>query len=136
MSESPTVFFSHSMKTNRKVVSQLVEALKSQGYAPSSDFDIGIGESFEQSIRQMIERSDFVIADLTGNNANVMYEVGFAQGLGKSVLPIVQESERQVSAHIAGMLYVPYDPQKPDNMIQYVLSWVKRRQPEPQHMAS
>jgi nucleoside 2-deoxyribosyltransferase len=129
MSESPTVFVSYPM-TNREIASQLVQALKSQGYASNSDFEIRAGESFEQSIRQMIEHSDFVIADLTGSNPNVMYEVGFAQGLGKSVLPIVQDSEKQVSPHMAGLLYIPYDPQKPDNMIKYVLSWIKRRQPE------
>ena len=134
MSESPTVFFSYS-RTNREIISQLDAALKSHGYSSSSDSDIHLGESTDQSIRQMIEKSDFVIADLTGNNPNVMYEVGFAQGLGKSILPIVQESERQVSPHMAGMLYVPYDPQQPESMIKYVLSWVKRRQPEPQHMA-
>jgi len=135
MSESPTVFFSHSMKTNREIASRLTEALKSNGYRASSDSDIQIGESIDQSIRQIIERSDFVIADLTGNNPNVMYEIGFAQGIGKSVLPIVQESEGQVSAHIAGMLYVPYDPEHPDSMIKYVLSWIKRRQSEPQRAA-
>jgi nucleoside 2-deoxyribosyltransferase len=135
MSESPRVFFSHSMTTNREVISQLEEALKSLGYTSSSSADIQFGGSIEQTIRQMIERSDFVIADLTGNNPNVMYEIGLAQGVGKSVLPIVQESERQVPAHMAGMIYLLYDPKKPDNMIQYVLSWVKRRQPELQRVA-
>lgn len=136
MSESPTVFFSHSMKTNREVANRLSEALKSNGYNLNSDADIRVGESMTQSIRQMIERSDFIVADLTGSNPNVFYELGFAQALGKSVLPIVQETEGQVSPHIAGMLYIPYNPQQPDGMIDYVLSWMKRRQPSLQQVGT
>ncbi|MCC6891904.1 MAG: toll/interleukin-1 receptor domain-containing protein [Anaerolineae bacterium] len=136
MSDSPTVFFSYPMKTNHEVINQLATALKAQGFVSASEADIKLGDSFERTILQMIERSDFVIADLTGNNATVFYELGFAHALGKQILPIVQESEQQVSPHIAGMLFVPYNPQKPEDMIKYVLSWVKRRQPEPQQAAS
>ena len=134
MRESPVVFFSHP-KTNDEAFARLAAALKSHGYTSNAVADTSLGEPIEQSVRQMIEKSDFVIADLTGNNPNVMFEVGFAEGIGKSILPIVQDTERQVSPHIAGMLYVPYNPQQPDNMIKYVLSWLKRNQPESQRIA-
>jgi len=130
MSEAPSVFISHPFTTNREVTNQLAEALKKSGLNLNSLEDTSATAPMDVAIRQMIERSDFVIADLTGSNPNVMFEVGFARGLGKSILPIVQETEAQVSPHVAGMIYVPYDPQKPDKMINYVLSWVKRRQPE------
>ena len=36
-------------------------------------------------------QSDFVIADITGNNANVFYELGMAHALGKPVLILTQD---------------------------------------------
>lgn len=41
----------------------------------------------------MIYRSKIVIADFSGRNPNVMYEVGIAHTLGKIVIPISQTLE-------------------------------------------
>lgn len=44
-------------------------------------------------IKIRIKESKLVIADISGNNPNVFYEVGFAQALGKPVILISQEQE-------------------------------------------
>jgi nucleoside 2-deoxyribosyltransferase len=41
-------------------------------------------------IRNSIERADIVVADLTGKNANVFYEVGICHTLDKPVLLMAQ----------------------------------------------
>jgi hypothetical protein len=43
-----------------------------------------------QDIFDLIYSSSIVIADLSGRNPNVLYEVGIAHTLGKHVIPIVQ----------------------------------------------
>ena len=43
-----------------------------------------------QDIFELIYTSEIVIADFTGRNPNVFYEVGIAHTLGKTVIPIVQ----------------------------------------------
>jgi hypothetical protein len=43
-----------------------------------------------QDVFNLIYRSRIVVADLTDNNPNVMYEVGIAHTLGRNVVPIVQ----------------------------------------------
>jgi nucleoside 2-deoxyribosyltransferase len=43
-----------------------------------------------QDIFELIYSSSIVVADLSGKNPNVFYEVGIAHTLGKSVIPIVQ----------------------------------------------
>lgn len=43
-----------------------------------------------QDVFNLIYRSHIVVADLTGNNPNVLYEVGIAHTLGRPVVPIAQ----------------------------------------------
>jgi nucleoside 2-deoxyribosyltransferase len=45
------------------------------------------------AICEALGRADLVIADLTGKNPNVMYEVGIARGMGKPTLLIAQHIE-------------------------------------------
>jgi len=48
-------------------------------------------ESILQRIYNQISRADVVVADVTGQNANVFYEVGYAHALGKSVVLMARE---------------------------------------------
>jgi hypothetical protein len=45
-----------------------------------------------QDIFSLIYRSRIVVADLSDNNPNVLYEVGIAHTLGRPVVPIAQEA--------------------------------------------
>ncbi|NCD07461.1 MAG: hypothetical protein EOL97_15235 [Spirochaetia bacterium] len=45
-----------------------------------------------QEILHEIETSDFIVADLTGNRGGVYYEAGYALGLGKEVILIVDNN--------------------------------------------
>jgi hypothetical protein len=49
-------------------------------------------------IWERINRARFLIADLTGQNPNVFYELGIAHALGKDVLLLTQD-----------MAHVPFD---------------------------
>lgn len=44
-------------------------------------------------IYNQIAKADILIADMTGRNANVFYEVGYAHGLGKKVILLTQNSD-------------------------------------------
>lgn len=58
--------------------------------------------SITQQIQQRIRQADIVIADLTGTNGNVMYELGYADALRKYVIPLNQDVEStpfDVSVH-------------------------------------
>ena len=49
--------------------------------------DVNTQQNILKDIVHMIYESDIVIADLTGLNANVFYELGVAHTLGKKQLP-------------------------------------------------
>lgn len=49
--------------------------------------------SIMEEVIEAIAASQIVIADLTGKNANVFYEVGIAHAMGKSVLLLAQSAD-------------------------------------------
>jgi nucleoside 2-deoxyribosyltransferase len=64
-------------------------------------------------IEECIELSDVVIADITGNNPNVMFELGWALAKGKKPIIIRQKDDNQI---------VPFDVQNYRH-IKYINSW-------------
>jgi hypothetical protein len=63
-----------------------------------------------QRIKERISSSKLVIADLTGNNPNVFYEVGFADGCGKKIILLSQQQE-SIPFDFKTQRQVIYDPQ-------------------------
>jgi hypothetical protein len=59
-------------------------------------------------IQREIEKSDFIIADVSGKNPNVMYELGLAQSLKKPILPIIHLGE-EIPFDIASFRTIMYD---------------------------
>ena len=58
-----------------------------------ADEVISAGESISEKIKSLISKSDLIIADVTGNNSNVMYELGFAHGNNKPVILLASKIE-------------------------------------------
>jgi hypothetical protein len=50
-------------------------------------------EGILDHIFNQINKADVIVADLTGRNPNVFYEVGYAHALGKTVLPLTQKAD-------------------------------------------
>jgi len=59
------------------------------------------------AICQNIQRARFIVADMTGKNPNVFYELGIAHILGKPVVLITQRPE-DVPFDLRAMLYIHY----------------------------
>lgn len=71
--------------------------------------DIWENSTFIQDIFELIFTSKVIIADFTGKNPNVFYEVGIAHTLGKTVIPIAQSINDVPSdlRHHRALLYLP-----------------------------
>lgn len=80
------------------------------GFAAERMDKIPVGESFDivEKIHEEIAACGFVIADLTNESPNVYYEVGYARGLGKTVLLTVHE-DGNVHFDIAGLKHIKWD---------------------------
>jgi len=73
--------------------------------------DIWENATFIQDIFDLIFTARVIVADFTGKNPNVFYEVGVAHTLGKTVIPITQSIEHVPSdlGHHRALVYLPND---------------------------
>jgi nucleoside 2-deoxyribosyltransferase len=88
----------------------LLEILLSLGIKPvgMKESEAGMG-LITENIFSEIAKADLIIADITGGNPNVMYELGFAHALKKPVLHIVEKGANSIPFDLAGSLYYVYD---------------------------
>jgi nucleoside 2-deoxyribosyltransferase len=68
-------------------------------------------EKRTQGARQAIREADLVIADVSNQNPNVMYELGFAHALRKLTIPLISKESTVYPADLAGFDFVFYDPE-------------------------
>ena len=74
----------------RNVVQPLLE---SKGFVPRRVDEMSMKEQIVERIIHSIEDSDMIVCDLTGTNANVMYELGIAHSLTHRVTMISQNGQ-------------------------------------------
>lgn len=67
--------------------------IEEMGLRCSRGDDVHISSNILQHILQEIWRARLIVADITGRNPNVYYELGIAQALGKPVLLIAQSAQ-------------------------------------------
>ncbi len=83
------MWFNESMEPIRKAIK---DVFVETGYQISIIDEKEHNNQIVQEILYEIETSDFIVADLTGNRGGVYYEAGYALGLGKEVILIVDNN--------------------------------------------
>jgi hypothetical protein len=63
-------------------------------------------------IRSYVEQADVLIADCSGRNANVFYELGMAHALGKRVILMTKDPIEEAPADIRHFEFIRYDLSK------------------------
>jgi nucleoside 2-deoxyribosyltransferase len=69
------------------------------------------GAGLTLSILDGIREADLIIADVSEQNPNVMYELGFAHALRKPAIHLINiKSSTGIPSDLEGLDYVVYDP--------------------------
>lgn len=71
--------------------------------------DVHTVERIVDAIFSQIARAQFIVADTSGKNPNVFYEIGYAHALGKKVILLVQDTQ-DIPFDIAGLRHIQYKP--------------------------
>jgi nucleoside 2-deoxyribosyltransferase len=67
-------------------------------------------EPITSTILRSIRESDLIIADVSRQNPNVFYEIGFAHALRKPTILLANlNSERRLPSDLSGLDYIVYD---------------------------
>lgn len=71
-------------------------------------------EVFSGALVGLIGKCDWVLADVSTLNANVLYEVGLAHGFGKNVMMVSETEEFEIPANLGEYWIRPYFPGEED----------------------
>ena len=72
---------------------------------------VATGALWVDGVLASLREADFIIADVTNRNPNVLFELGIAHGLGKPfVLLVSANSEGDMPSDLLGYQYITYDP--------------------------
>lgn len=111
-----------------------VPATKEAGFEPiRADGLFSTGSVMEQ-IWEQIQKAKVLLADLTGKNANVFYELGLAHAIGKPVI-LVTGNLDDVPFDLRHLRVIVYDIRVPDwgeTLKKYITSYLKNAKSEPE----
>jgi nucleoside 2-deoxyribosyltransferase len=110
-SPKPFIFVLIPSKKSFKNVYELAikEAANScNAYAEKLDEQI-FNEGMLDRIYNQINKADIIIADMSGKNENVFYEVGYAHALGKTVLLLTQNTD-DIPFDLKHRQHIKYSP--------------------------
>jgi hypothetical protein len=111
----------------RQVHEEVAKALSEYGIRTE-----WIGASLEvrgaivESTQQYILKADLIVVDITGNNPNSLYELGFAHALRKPVLIVSERVQDLPPFDIRGYFVLLYDPADRESLLRYVRVWAQR----------
>lgn len=106
---------------------QIRESLLEMNVAPVlMEYMPPSAHTIAEVVLNQIQEADFIIADVSKNNSNVMVEVGYALAHKKPILLIVQKSSREIPAILSSYLYHVYDPKEPDLLKETLRTWIPR----------
>ncbi len=110
-------FFATYESTIKPVAEELGCSIKQASEIHKSDVII-------ESVFSEIAQADFLIADATGKNPNVFYEIGYAHALGKKVIIIVQDPD-DIPFDIARIRYIKYSPDAKNAFAEELRKFIK-----------
>lgn len=97
-------------KRGERVLDTIRRALTELGVEVSHLGSLAAGNSWATSITDAIRATDFLVVDVTRQNPNVMYELGFAHALRKpTILIVASEEGTSVPSDLAGFIYIVYE---------------------------
>ena len=101
--------------------------LREYGVTPIQiDEVIQPGAQWANAITEAIQESDFIVADVSRRNPNVMYELGYAHALRKpTLLMLNSDSAGEMPSDLAGYQMAVYDPSNLTSLKDQVIRFVK-----------
>lgn len=103
-------------KADERLFEAISSAASLSGATTIRSIDTPHEKDILSGIKEMIQKSNLIIADVTDANPSVMYEVGHAQALGKPLI-LLADSSRSIPSDLSGLRVLIYDLQSPKEIV-------------------
>jgi len=105
----------------RRVLATVRRALEEIGVEVFRVDDIAAGAVWANAITDAMRSSDFLVVDVSRQNPNVFYELGFAHALRKpTILVASAEATGALPSDLAGFQYIVYEPDNLRSLVEHV----------------
>jgi Predicted nucleotide-binding protein containing TIR-like domain/Nucleoside 2-deoxyribosyltransferase len=97
----------------RRLADTVRRVLRENGIEPISlESELEAGALWVDQVVALLRTCDFVIADLSRKNPNVLFELGVAHGLGKPFIMLLsaEAGAADLPSDLMGYQYLTYDP--------------------------
>lgn len=110
---------SETRKRSDKLLRHIIEPICSDlGYEVVRADLISGSDVITQTIIEHLTDSELVIADITNNNPNVFYELGYRQALSKPIIQIASQEQTVIPFDISSIRTIKYELYDPDNLVK------------------
>lgn len=109
-----------SSRNTRRVQKYLRDGLMNAGIVVMRLDEIQPGALWATAVTDAIKKADFIIADLTEFNSNIIYEIGYAHAFEKQVFMVVsRDAKADIPSDLTGYHYLFYaDPEELPYLVQ------------------
>jgi hypothetical protein len=110
-----------------RVLDTVRRALEDIGVEVFRFDEIAAGALWANAITDAVRSSDFIVVDVTRQNPNVLYELGFAHALRKPTILITSSAGTgALPSDLAGFEYIVYDPSNLRSLVDHVQRSARR----------
>lgn len=84
------------------------------------------GAQWANAVTEAIQDADFIVADVSRKNPNVLYELGFAHALRKpTLLMLSTEASGEMPYDLAGYQMATYDPENLSTLKHQISNFIR-----------
>jgi len=128
MTPKPQAFIALPREASESGLQNVIEqALHNNGVEPVSISiaNFKSASSITANIQDLIRKTSFVVADVSGANPNVMLEVGMAMGMGKPMLLLSRSRAPELPLDLAAQQVAVYKPDDLPTVRKYLELWLR-----------
>jgi hypothetical protein len=123
--EEPQVFIALPQEASSADLRRAIEETLKENRVTATSSDSANDPTVLLGVQDRIRDTDFMIADVTGANPNVMIEVGMALGMGKRILLLSRARSTELPVGLAAQQVAVYRPDNLSSVRQYVQLWLR-----------
>lgn len=87
-----------------------------------------VSRNIADSVVETIQKSDLIIANVSSNSSNVLFELGIAIGLGKPTLLLFStDSEYQMPSDLLGYQMAIYNPDNLESLKKQIYRFIEHQ---------